>query len=144
MGKDLVVLTGPDAGVYVITEVINAASVRVVGGFSSSVSGLSWVLRDQGFRSSDVGKTIHIYDATSASDRGSFKISAVIDRTHVRLLKGTFAGTEYVTWELRDYVTLSDLQTLGMYDAYRCREPSENTPAEALDTQQIFNVAVGP
>jgi hypothetical protein len=93
-----------------------------------------------------LSKNIHVQGAAEPLDTGDFKIVEVIDRTHVRLLRGWtgFANTESVDWEMRDYVKLGDGETLGHYVAYRCHGPSANEPSETVDAEQIVTAAVSP
>lgn len=154
VGKEIAILDGADAGAHVITEVLSPTSVRVDGVFLATASGLEWQLRSMGFVASDLAKNVHIRGAAEDLDNGDFKIVEVIDRTHVRLLRGAttppsapptgFTNTETVTWELRDYVTLDDGETLGHYLAYRCHVPSANEPSETVDSEQIVTAAVSP
>ena len=146
VGKDIAILDGADAGPHTITEVLGSTSVRVDGVFAATASGLGWQLRSTGFVSTDLSKNIHVQGAAEPLDTGDFKIVEVIDRTHVRLLRGWtgFANTESVDWEMRDYVKLGDGETLGHYVAYRCHGPSANEPSETVDAEQIVTAAVSP
>jgi hypothetical protein len=145
-GKEIAILDGVDAGPRMIVEVLSPTSVRVDAAFTATASGLEWQLRSTGFIASDLAKNIHIHGATADADNGDFKIVEIVDRTHVRLLRGWdgFETTETVTWELRDYVTLDDGETLGHYLAYHCHGPSANEPSETVDSEQIVTAAVSP
>lgn len=147
VGKTIVVLdssTTDDNRSMEITAFLNASQVRVNYTFVGDSSSLSWRLRSNIFTTDDLGKNIHIFNATDPSDNGDHKIVGIVADNQVQVLH-TFSNTETdLDWELRDYNRLGGGHTLGIYDSFVCGVGSENTPDELVDSEQIVNVAMTP
>ncbi len=147
VGKTIVILDSLeplDNVAAEIVEFLNGSQVRLSHTFFADAPALDWRLRSNIFTSDDLGKNVHVINATDPADNGDHKIVEIVADNQVRVLH-TFANTETdLDWELRDYHQLDDNLTLGIYDSYVCGVGSENTPDELVDSEQIVNVAMTP
>jgi hypothetical protein len=147
VGKTVVILDSLeplDNGAYEIIEWLNASQVRLSHTFFGDAPALDWRLRSNIFTADDLGKNVHVINATDPADNGDHKIVEIVADNQVRVLH-VFANTETdLDWEMRDYHQLGEGHELGIYDSFVCGVGSENVPDELVDTEQIVNVALAP